>query len=162
LNYALLLWYYNHSRKQLIVNEVDSCDYMEAKMETLHKIIEAIFIWSPVQRDGYRELTGYKKYLIVKDENDKMICFGYNRDIGKSMIDAYLEAHDMEKEGFKFQVATLTKKALESSIDYKVVYLDNEAVLYKQVRELAESGNIVNWSNALPNGEFVKYTRINR
>lgn len=92
---------------------------------------------------GWKEIRGKKDYMMAYF-HDTLVCYFYNMDAGKALIDKYLEDNNYDMTTIRYEKKTLHKKSDEvaNMRDYKLVVLDKQVKLYKDIVELAKTRNI--------------------
>jgi hypothetical protein len=92
---------------------------------------------------GFKELTGKKDYIIAY-YYDTLVCYFYDLDAGKALINKYLEEQEYDLSKIRYEKKTLKKKSEEvlNMKEFKIVILDKKIKLYKDIVELAKTTNI--------------------
>jgi|GEM_PF-3429252 len=91
---------------------------------------------------GFETLLGKKHYLVVHDKESRdLICFFYDIDAGKALIETYLRKNNIEKNSIDITKVTLKNKSEELNImlPKKLVILDKRITTYDEVINLAKS-----------------------
>lgn len=115
--------------------------------------------------DGFKEVIGIKKYLLVKDKEDNLICVSYDGDICRQIVEKYLEAQGLDKTLVKFETKSIKKKdeQLKEIIKYKIVILDEKFAIYKDVEKKAKEYVIDGYNGKLPiKDELNKYITVSK
>lgn len=127
----------------------------------MNLILEAIGgVFDPNVVDGMNHLFNMNKYMLVKDEKGNLICLQHNSDIDRQIIEAYLKRQGLDKTLLKFEMKSMKREELEQIIKYKIVMLDEELVLYKEVEEKAKKYVIDKYTGKFPKHGFNVYKTI--
>ncbi|MCY6485518.1 hypothetical protein OW763_14380 [Clostridium aestuarii] len=115
--------------------------------------------------DGFKEVLGIKKYLLVKDKEDNLICVSYDLDVGRALVEKYLKQQGLDKTLVKFETKSIKNKdeQLKEIIKYKIVILDEEIAIYKDVEKKAQEYVVDGYDGNLPlKYEMNNYTTVSK
>lgn len=109
---------------------------------------------------GFKAIIGINEYLLVTDANGNFVCLSYDMDSCRTIIEEYLKRQNLDKTLMKFEVKSLKNKdeILKDIIKYKIVLLDGELVLYKDVEKKALEFNIKGFTGKFPKFGINRYT----
>lgn len=84
---------------------------------------------------GFNELLGKKSYIIVRDKEKNFVCMTYDIDGCSALVNKYLLENDFDVQNLEIKKETINKRDLRfpEIQQYKLVVLDNELALYKDV-----------------------------
>lgn len=114
---------------------------------------------------GFEVVLGIKNYLLVKDKEDSLICATYDIDAGRALAEEYLKRQGLEKTLVKFEKKSIKNKneQIEEICMHKIVLLDKELVLYKDVEKKAKEYVIDGYDGKLPiKYKINKYTTVSK
>ncbi|QZY56136.1 hypothetical protein [Crassaminicella profunda] len=114
---------------------------------------------------GFKEVFGLNnKYLLVKDKEDNLICVSYEGDYCRALAEEYLKRQGLDKTLVKFETKSIKNKdeQLKEIIKYKIVALDKELVLYKDVEKKAEEYVIKGYTGKFPKYGTNDYTTVSK
>lgn len=117
---------------------------------------------NPNATDGLGAIWNKNKYVLVKNEEGKLICLSYNIEMYKLIIEEYLKLNGFNKDLLKFEVKSFKKEELKKIIDCKIVALDKKLVLYKEVKEKAEKYFIDGYTEEIPKFGLNMYKTISQ
>lgn len=127
-------------------------------MDFIFDAIDALL--NPNATNGLGAILNRNKYVLVKDEKGELICLSHKIDMYKQLIEGYLKTKGFNKNLFKFEIKSLKREELERIINYKIVLLDEELVLYKEVVEKAQNYSIKGYTGKTPKYGINKYKTI--
>jgi len=113
---------------------------------------------------GFNEIRGIRKYIVVTNEEGKTICFLYDIDGCRDVIEKYLKENDFDKTIVKFDTKSIKNKdeELEELMPYKLVLLDMKLVLYKDIELKAKEYEIKGYTGKRPKFGINKYELGNK
>jgi hypothetical protein len=101
--------------------------------------------------------------VYVLDEDKNLVCLIYDLEASRSMLFEYLKKHQLDVEKLEFGTTIPKKKAADYHrlIQFKIVTLDDELVLFKDVVEKAKTHDIEGYDGKLPKFGMNVYKTIN-
>lgn len=105
---------------------------------------------NPAAIGGMNYLINKNKYIIVRDEEENIICLNHAGDIERQLIEAYLKKNEYDKKLVKIDVEILKKEELVKNIQFKLVMLDDELVLYGDVIKKSGKFYIDKYTGKMP------------
>ena len=114
--------------------------------------------------DGFNKIFNGEKYLLVKDKEDNLICVSYDVEEFRVLAEEYLKRQGLDKTLVKFETKSIKNKdeQLKEIIKYKIVVLDKELVLYKDVEKKAQEYIIKGYNGKFPKYGTVEYTTVSK
>lgn len=110
---------------------------------------------------GLKEMLGYKSYIVVTDKDDNIVCASYDLDACEQIIDMYLKKNNYNTVELNFEKKKLRGKENQMYlIPYKIVLLDKQVVLYKDVKALANQNKIKDFKDGFPKYGINQYETV--
>ncbi len=90
--------------------------------------------------------------VYVLDENENLVCLTYALEAFRPILFEYLEKHQLDVKTLKIDTMTTNKKEDEypQMIQFKIVTLDDELVLFKDVMEKAKTHVVEGYDEKTP------------
>lgn len=129
-------------------------------MKKILGVIETLFIWYPGHKDGFRQLTGYKKYTVVRNKIGDVILITYNNIYYHKLINNYLNENNIDMDALFINEETMSKKQFNLLEEYKLVMLDKKLMLYKNLKVIGERGSIKDYSPNKLKDKFNIFERL--
>lgn len=103
-----------------------------------------------------------KKYILVKDKDQKVICLTYNMEPCNTLIEHYLKDQSINNEDVIIEKISLKTQGDKARLlPYKLIVLDNKLRLYKEVVEHAKQHTIKGYKEGhLPSRGLNKFETL--
>ena len=110
---------------------------------------------------GFSEVRGSKEYIICKHGN-RILCFFYAGDAGKTLIDHYLNNNHIKKVTTKLEIKSLRNNSVELAemLHKKIVILDKKVVAYEDVIELSKLTKIKGYTEGTLKNNFNVFSTL--
>lgn len=123
-------------------------------------IIDNFFTNHDLIIKGFNAIKGDVKYIVAKDRGGNILCLTYDIDTCNAIIEKYLKDHGISINDVKIMSMTINKrdKDVGNILDKKIVILDDELVLYDDVKKKSNKYEIEDFrQGSLPNYGINKY-----
>jgi len=112
---------------------------------------------------GLNRILGKETVNSAYDNDDKMICFFYNFDLNsKKIIEYYLKKNDIPFKEMKSEVYKRRSVNYQNLVQKKVVLLDKQFCLYKDVVKLSQFTDIKGYTGKIPKFGINQYFTIKK
>lgn len=124
-------------------------------------IIDKLLQNGDTMEKGLKEILGFRRYIIASDKQDNIICQFYDMDTGNTLINEFLKRRGISQDDVVIRQESIRGKEQQRPlIPYKIVILNGDLALYKDVVELSRTKTLKNFTDDNPKYGLNTYETI--